>query len=389
MLMAATVLVTLAANAQTSPEAKEIKKMKSLAEVQAAYAAKGAAMSSEDQAFVLNKIAELAAKESTNAAEAAVKAQMTGDQAAITDNQTKEAEFANIALDASAKAFDLNPKAVKTGGKLTGLRQSLINGGLNAFNAQKYPDAQKFFGAFVDVADAKVMAEQKVAKDTIYDQIADYAGRASYFSKDYAALKHYSNIAMKSASSEIAANGVQYYIAGLEDQAKAAAIDTTAFISEVKALYDAFPSNDIVFTKLETLYDESGNKEAAAALIDARLALNPNDFMAYAFKGQAAQNQSKYDEAIEAYEKAVAAKPDFLVVKQNIGVCYYSKALVAIEDNSDNLGNVKPGAKEGIIADLDKAIKVFTEIQEADPNGAQVDAEGILKRINNTKNNVK
>ena len=64
MVMAAALTMALAANAQTSPEAEAIKKMKSYAEVQEALKANEANFGNDDKAFVYNKLVDLAISES-------------------------------------------------------------------------------------------------------------------------------------------------------------------------------------------------------------------------------------------------------------------------------------------------------------------------------------
>ena len=81
MVLAAAMTMAFAANAQTSPEAKAIKKMKSYAEVQQAFEANGASMTNEDKAFVYNKLVDLAISENSKSEKAAIEAQLAKDEA--------------------------------------------------------------------------------------------------------------------------------------------------------------------------------------------------------------------------------------------------------------------------------------------------------------------
>ena len=63
MIMAAAVMMSLSATAQSSPEAKAIKKMKSYTEVLEAIKANGAAFDNAEKAFAYNKLVDLAIKE--------------------------------------------------------------------------------------------------------------------------------------------------------------------------------------------------------------------------------------------------------------------------------------------------------------------------------------
>lgn len=388
MLMAATVLVTLAANAQTSPEAKAIKKMKTLEEVQAAYNAQGASLSTEDKAFVLNKIAEIAAKDAVSAGEAALKAQMAKDEATQTAEAAKEALLSYTALSAANECYQLNPKAMKIGDKLMSLRATMVNAGLNAYNTKNYADAQKYFGFYVDAPKNPLFGKADFSTEKGLGQVAYYAALASYFNKDSKKANDYADMSLASGETEVLNDALTMKLGALEEMAKAAIIDTTQYINDVKKLYESHKDNETIFGKLVGLCDESGDKAGAKSLLDARLAENPNDAMANAYVGQGAQSEEKYAEAIAAYEKALVAKPDFIYVKLNLGVCYLNKAAKSIDANTDARGNIKPESKDGIVAELNKAKSILEEVKAADPDRLQVNWSYPLERVQYALDNI-
>ena len=71
-------------------------------------------------------------------------------------------------------------------------RGNLINGGIHYFNAHKYPEAQKFFGAYVDEVNLKMFEKDNLAAtDTLLATIGYYATMAAMNNKDYdAAIKY-------------------------------------------------------------------------------------------------------------------------------------------------------------------------------------------------------
>jgi len=389
MLIAATVMVSLAANAQTSPEAKAIKKLKSYTEAEAAIQAAVASMSPEDQAFCYNKLAELANKE-VDAAEAEyVNAQLKQDQAAMSAASSQKAVSAYNAISNAQKAFTLNPKAVKIAGSLQSLRAALVNGGLDAFNSKEYATAQNYFGTYVDAKTDPLFSKVDFSKEQGFGQICYYAGLASYFNKDYKSGSKYADAALAEADTAVLKDALTLKVGMLEEFAKSKDIDTTTFINNVKALYEKYNDNDALFTKLYTLYDESGNKAAAASVISDRVAKNPNDVMANALLGQTAQNEGKYDEAIAAYNKVISVKSDFLAAKLNLGVCYLQKAANIIDANTDARGNIKPTVKDGVMSDLNQAKTVLEEVKAADPDRLQANWSYPLERVNYILENIK
>lgn len=180
-----------------------------------------------------------------------------------------------------------------------------------------------------------LFAKTDFSAETNYGQICYYAALAAYFNKDGKKCSDYADYAFKSGDKEILNDVITVKLGALEEQAKAAQIDTLKYIKEVEALSKTFPENEGIFGKLVALYDESGDKAGAKKVLDARLAKNPNDAMANAYVGQNAQAENKFDEAIAAYKKALAAKPDFLAAKLNVGICYLTKAAGVIDANTD------------------------------------------------------
>lgn len=389
MLIAATVMVSLAANAQTSPEAKAIKKLKSYTEAEAALKAAEAALSPEDKAFCYNKLAELANKEVDAADADYVNAQIKGDKATMDAIGSKKVISAYNAISNAQKAFALNPKSVKILGSLGSLRNALINGGLDAYNSKDYASAENYFGTYVDAKTDPLFSKVDFTKDQGFGQIAYYAGLASYFNKDFKAASKYADTSIANPDSTSFNDAITLKVSIFEELAKSNSIDTTSYISQVKDLYEKYNNNDALFTKLYTLYDESGNKAAAENVIKSRLSKDVNDVMANALLGQAAQNDGKYEDAITAYSNALKAKPDFLAAKLNLGVSYLQKAAAIIDANTDARGNIKPSVKDGVMSDLNNAKEILEAVKAADPDRVQTNWSYPLERVNYILENIK
>lgn len=393
MVMAAAAIMALAANAQTSPEAKAIKKMKTYDEVLAALKAGEATLNNDDKAFVYNKLVDLAIKESADKEKAAIEAQLTKNADANAQLNAAKNEATYKAIDAALKCNAYDEKAKyqsKNVDRLMTLRNSMVQAGLDAYNVKDYVSATKYFGAFVETRTDKLFSKADFSNEQNFGQIAYYAALAAYFSKDFKKCDAYAEAALNSADRDSVANDVVIVkIGALEEQAKTAAIDTTTFINKMKALYNDFPTNENVFGKLAGLYEETGNKAGAKELLDVRLAKNPNDPMANAYVGQAAQNEGKFEEAILSYKKALEAKPDFLAVKLNLAVCYLNMTAANVDKNTDTRGNIKPDVKAKAIEDLTLSKGILEELKAQDPDAQQVQWAYPLERVNYALENIK
>lgn len=398
MTMAAAVLMTLAANAQNPDGLKKVLSCKSYSEAAGIVQAELGSMISEEKAKAYNKLVDLALNENKKAEEEQLKAQMAKDDATVTAQKAIMAQSAYNAYVAALECdkYDQQPNAKgkvapkfqKNAGRIQGVRGALVNGGLDSYNGKNYADAEKYFGAFVESRVNPFFAKNDYSAEKDFGQLAYYAALAAYFNKDAAKCSEYADVALNSGEQDAINDAITVKLGALEMQAKEAKIDTAAFVNQVKAMYDKFPENETVFGKLVGLYDESKNTAGAQQLLNERLAKNPNDAMANAYLGQFAQAEDKLEEAIGFYAKAVEAKPDFLHVKLNMGVCYLNKAAKSIDANTDARGNIKPDAKDAIVADLTKAKTILEEVKAADPDRAQVNWSYPLERANYALENI-
>lgn len=399
MLMAATVLMTLAANAQNPDGLKQVLASKSYSEANEMMKTLAESMTNEEKAKAYNKLVDLAIADNDKAEKKALEAQIAKNDEEMNKQNAKKAKAAYNALKMGRECHkaDMQPNAKgkvspkfqkNNAARLMIVRNSLVNAGLDSYNSKNYADAQKYFGSYVEARQDPLFEKTDFSQEKGYGQIAYYAALAAYFNKDAKKCSKYADISLNAGEEEVIADAITVKLSALEEQAKEGAIDTTKFVKEVKKVYTAYPNNETVFGKIVGLLDESGDKAGAKKLLDERLAQNPNDAMANAYVGQGAQAEEKYDDAIAAYEKALAAKPDFIHVKLNLGVCYLNRAAKSLDANTDARGNLKADAKDGVIAQFQKAKSILEEVKAADPDRLQVNWSYPLERVNYALDNI-
>lgn len=399
MLMAAAAFMTLAANAQNPTGLKQVLSAKDYKEANELLKAQVESMTSEEKAKAYNKLVDLAIADNDKAEKKALEAQIAKNEEETKNQNAKKAKAAYNAIKAARECnkYDQEPNAKgkvapkfqkKNASRLMAVRNGLIQPGLDAYNAKNYADAQKFFGAYAESRQDPLFEGVDFSAEKEYAQVAYWAGLAAYFNKDGKKASKYADCALAAKDDNVTNDAITLKLGALEEQAKSADIDSVKYVKEVKKVYDAYPENETVFGKIVGLLDETGDKAGAKSLLQDRLAKNPNDAMANAYVGQGAQAEENYDEAIAAYQKALAAKPDFLHVKMNIGVCYLNKAAKSIDANTDARGNIKPDAKAAIVADLNTAKTTLEEVKAADPDRLQVNWSYPLERVNYALENI-
>lgn len=207
-------------------------------------------------------------------------------------------------------------------------RLQLVNGGQWA--AQKTDEANvlKFWGAFLDTENCDLLK-------TVTDE-EPYLGQVAYFTALYAnqnkqverALK-YLDIAMQDPEQAKEAQNMKFTIGqqNLKSQA-----DTLRFIDELKEFYNNNADSEAAFGTLCNLYNSLGKKDEMMKLVMDKVAQDPNNYTAWALKGQSEMNDQKYDDAIESFKKAIEIDGTNPVVLTYLGFSMNSKA-ASIENN--------------------------------------------------------
>lgn len=389
MLMAAAAVMTLAANAQNPTGTKQVLAAKSYNEALNIVKAQEGTMTSAERAKAYNQLVTLALADYKDAEEKAVKAQLAKNEGEQASQQARSLEGAYNAILA---AMDCNkadnepnekgqvkPKFQKGNqGRLITARNSMVNGGLTAYNNKDYASAKKYFGMFVDSRQNSLFEGYDFSQETNYNQLAYYAGLAAYFDKDYKKCVEYAKIGLNDP--EQLNDALTLVLGAEEGLAKDGKVDTLTYINDVKGLYEKYPDNELLFGKLVGLYDESGDKDNANKMLNDRLAKDPNDVMALAYVGQNAQTESKWGEAIDAYTKAIAARPAFIQAKFNLAICYLNRGVETYDTKSDARGNMPADIKASVVSDITKAVEVLEQVKNDDPEQDQVRWKAQLDR---------
>ena len=103
--------------------------------------------------------------------------------------------------------------------------------------------------------------------------------------------------------------------------------------------------------------------------LDDEIAKNPQNKMVWALKGELLMNDEKWDDAVEAYKKAVEIDPQFVQVIFNIGISLNSKAIALKDQLADKATGRLTVENNNKILDVLKESKGYLEkLKDMDPN---------------------
>lgn len=212
---------------------------------------------------------------------------------------------------------------------LANARLTLVNAGNYYAQNNDQAGVLKHWGAFLDTDDNPAFATGHDNEKQYLGQVAYYTALYANQAKQYDRAEKYADIAMKDSAMHTQAETLKYAMAQMNLKTHA---DSLAFAQKMEATYAQEPDNEIVFGLVCNMYSGLGMSKELSAAVDKALAANPNNFTAWATKGQTLVNEMSkseapnWDEPINCFKKALEIKPENSVVLTYLGFSLNAKA---------------------------------------------------------------
>ena len=369
-------MLAVAATSTYAQDIKSVLKAKDYAEAQSQLNSCLSSLSNEEKAKAYNKLVELSMqkvnKENSTIVENQALQQM-GQQAKPVDMQGFYTSLTN-ALNAAQECdkYDQMPNAKgkvspkfhkKNQATLWTFRPQLINAGQDCLQKDDNKGALAYYAAYVESGNSSLFADMDKTKspDTYLGEVARVASVIAFQEKDMETANKYCDVALKDTASY--KDALNLKMAMMQQQMKTKE-DSVKCLKTFEELYANDKNNESIFTNLATLYGNLGMKAEQDKCIQERLAADPKCFVAWAVKGQAEMNASKWDEAIADFKKAVEIKPSALVMTW-MGYCNNNKAA--------NLQDVKQ--QKVLLAETEKYLE---KAKELDPEQKEANWKYLL-----------
>ena len=263
--------------------------------------------------------------------------------------------------------------------KLLNARLSLINAGQFAYTHKDLDNAFKYWSLYIDSATDPLFEGAQMGDEQYRSEIAYYAGIVAYQKKDYANAEKYAKIAAQDPKKSDEASEILVF--SKKENMKTPS-DSVDYLNMIKDLHKQKPEEERYFNLLMDYYTHKGDSNALKAWAEEEIALDANNKMAWALKGEVQMNNNEWDAAIESYKKAIEIDSEFLQCIFNAGVCYNSKAV----DLNEKLADKKTGGltnenAEKVKSVLREAQEFLERARELDPNREKVNWAYPLYRI--------
>lgn len=356
---------------------KEAKKLLSKGDFDGATKTLAPALTSSetlDKAAAWNLMSDINYQQFTKINEVAIKSQISPepyDTATMWRSAVKAWEYA-----LKCDEFDLLPDAkgkvklnfrsnAQTRFKLFG--GTLVQAGQYEYQNKNNAAALNAWTLYLNMKNTPIFADVKdFPQDKFYYDIAYYAAFLSYQEKRYDDAEKYALLTAEDPTKVDDANEILLF--AKKDNCKTHA-DSLAYMEYVKGLHKADLNNERYFNLLMDFYNHFGDEAAKLAWIDEEIAINPQNKFAPAIKGETMMNAEKWDEAIEAFKKALEIDPTWVPCVFNIGVCLNSKAITLNDQLMDKKTMTLSNANAEKVKDVLREAQTYLEkTRELDPN---------------------
>ncbi len=346
MIAALMMLGTSAAFAGDSETLKAILKAKTYAEAeQLVKAGLDQLVSSEEKAKAYNHLTKLALEkfDSENAIQTANMAALVS-KTPVTPYDTLG--FYEAAYNATVNGLEcikydsqpnakgaIKPKFTEALKPLiSNTRLQLITAGNHYAGLGDKDGVLKYWGAFLDSDNNPLFAASKPMEAQFLGQVAYYTAQFANQDKQYDRAEKYADIAMQDSTMREKAQIFKYAMAQRNLKTYE---DSVKYVFQIEELYQREPDNEMAFGTLCNMYNDLKMTDKLKATIQEKLDKDPQNYTAWALKGQTLMNQNttaenpNWDECIDAFKKAVEIDGTNPVILTYLGFSINSKAAQA------------------------------------------------------------
>lgn len=377
-MMALMVLSATSMFAGDSAPLKTILSAKTYAEAEAALKANLSQLVNDaEKAKAYNKLVDLAMAKVSKEDEERAKAQISGTTANVDEEGQYLALYNAVVNAIECEKYDVLPNEKgkvapkfhkKNQDRLYPRRVDLINGGVFYQDKGDSEKQYQFLDLYVESASEPLFKDVANADDPNLGNIAFYSSYNALLKKDYDKAERYASMALNDS-----VNGDNAYtvlLSSMQAQLNSRQ-DSLDYVKKVEGMY-AQSKNGRLFDSLCGAYSAMDKTDELKQLIASRLAEDPNDWTALAYRGQMFQTEKKWDDAIKDFELARKSEPENVFLSAALGISYMGKAGEVEEKMADANGNLSKDAVAARDAELMKAIENFEKAKELDVREEQV-----------------
>lgn len=238
--------------------------------------------------------------------------------------------------------------------RLEPIRAKLIDAGAYYHGYRRNTEAVECFALYVESSQAPLFTH-KGHNDLYRGQAAYYASLLYFGLKQYPVSDHYADIALK--DEDYARDAAEIKVSCMKEM-MTTHTDSARYFLALLELHDRAPKNRTYSHMILEYLSSPGHQQEMVPFARDEVRKDSTNEMAWALLGETQMHDGHWDEAIDAYKRAVALSPDFVEGLYNLGVSYSAKAQILIKqdnekastsdekDDSSEKNSAKPNSSE-------------------------------------------
>lgn len=256
--------------------------------------------------------------------------------------------------------------------RLSPLLRQLVDGGIFFYYRNLMQQSKHYFNYFLTALQSSLFTNKSIWAKYNNDKAlaAYYLSVIAYNTKEYDTAHIYADIALQNentarASAEIKTLCIKQQMRTPEDSAK--------YVNILTSLHHADPKNQHYFGWLMEFYSDANHRNKLGSFASAEVKNNPQNFRAWALKGQAEMEEKQWYMATESFKKAYALDSLQAAFPYNIGVCLNLNAHEMADSLKNKKGRLSKRNWIKVKSVLSEAKLFLEKAKKLDPYRKQVD----------------
>ena len=250
----------------------------------------------------------------------------------------------------------------------------LENAGFFYYNKRQSGEAMNYFRLYLDCSESALFHKYEFNKG----QVAYYLSLLSYGKKDFTQAERFADVALKDVN--YARDAAEIKINCMHTRLKTHA-DSTQYLIALLELHDITPSNSVYTGMLLEYFSAPGHENEMKQFALDETRKHPMNKETWALRGEIDMKESKWDDAIESFKRAIDIDSVYVEAMYNTAFCICSKAAAMQDSLQSSKKRLSKDEIKALRAQYEEGRKWIDKTSALDPDEKVVNWRKLSEQI--------
>ena len=250
----------------------------------------------------------------------------------------------------------------------------LENAGFFYYNKRQNSEAMDYFRLYLDCSESALFHKYEFNKG----QVAYYLSLLSYGKKDFTQAERFADVALKDVN--YARDAAEIKINCMHNHLKTHA-DSTQYLIALLELHDITPTNSVYTGMLLEYFSSPGHESEMKQFALDETRKHPENKETWALRGELDMKESKWDDAIKSFERAIDIDSIYVEAIYNTAFCICSKAAALQDSLQNSKKRLSKDDIKGLRAQYEEGQKWLERTSALDPEEKAVNWRRLSEQI--------